>query len=110
MEADAALRGVRLEVGRLVAQQQARHGGEQRTAQQRSAPFDSARLRSARRGGVASAPARGRRPSPDVTQRRALRLFAASVPLSSAAMATYVSELEAAKKSLSEALGENVKQ
>lgn len=59
---------------------------------------------------MASAPARGRRPSPDVTQRRALRRFAASVPLSSAAMATYVSELEAAKKSLSEALGENVKQ
>lgn len=59
---------------------------------------------------MASAPARGRRPSPDVTQRRALRRFAASVPLCSAAMATYVSELEAAKKSLSEALGENVKQ
>lgn len=79
-------------------------------AADRSAALGSVRLRSARRGGVASAPARGRRPSPDVTQRRALRLFAASVPLSSAAMATYVSELEAAKKSLSEALGENVKQ
>lgn len=73
----------------------------------RSALLGPARLAG---GGVTSAPAHTRRPSPDVTERRALRRFAASASPCSAAMATYVSELEAAKKSLSEALGENVKQ
>lgn len=106
MKADGAVRGVRLEVGRLVPQQQSRHG-----CSSRRFPVSDSRcdLRCAIPG--VQFPVCDSRPGPS-----ALRLRG-SAPCghvtgggSAAAMATYVSELEAAKKSLSEALGENVKQ
>lgn len=102
MKADGAVRGVRLEVGRLVPQQQSRHGCSSRCDSRCLIPGVIPDMRF---------PVCDSRPGPS-----ALRLRG-SAPCghvtgggSAAAMATYVSELEAAKKSLSEALGENVKQ
>lgn len=107
VEADAALRGVRLEVGRLVPQQQSRHDC-------------SSQCNSRRNSRRAQLPVVLPEPPPPPLR---LRSLAAPPPLrardrrardgaeaAAAVMATYVSELEAAKKSLSEALGENVKQ
>lgn len=58
MEADAALRGLRLEVGRLVAQQQTRHGCDY-CSDSRSLPWPPPTLRM--RGATAPTPPLGRR-------------------------------------------------
>lgn len=99
MEADATLRGVRLEVGRLIPQQQPRHGCSSRC----NSWCNSRRCSRSRRCPLcACAP-----PPPPARARERGHVTGRG---GAAAMATYVSELEAAKKSLSEALGENVKQ